>query len=498
MKRLIYITALMIGLPFLVHAQNIADVLRYSNQEIQGTARSAAMGNAFGALGGDFTSLSINPAGVAVYRGNEFTISAAVSNTKVDALYQGVNNNDDKYRLNFNNLGYVANIPASMSNETGLVSINLGVGFNRLNNFNQNLLVSKSNVDGNSILDYFTDMANTIGNSNNFNPHYEGLAWQTGVVLFDEDNDEFFNDIRDAGYGQTLTRTTSRKGGINEYVFSVGANFNHTVYLGMTLGIQDLYYKETFLHHEYDANEDIPFFIDTKYDGYLRTSGTGYNVKVGAIIKPTNDLRLGVAVHTPTFFELNDRYSHYMISVVEEEDGSVWEYTPEDNIRPTGDYDYDIRTPFKAVFSGAYIINKRGIISIDYEYVDYSTAKFRDGGDGYDFAAENSDIEAAYTSTGNLRVGGELRLNPNFSLRAGYEYFGNPYKSNAFGASQPNKDYSYSTYSAGLGFGSKSFYMDLAYKYADKEEYATIYNGSDIVKYDTTSGSVLLTLGFRF
>lgn len=48
-------------------AQDITDALRYSQQDILGTARYRAMSGAFGALGGDLSALQINPAGSAVF-----------------------------------------------------------------------------------------------------------------------------------------------------------------------------------------------------------------------------------------------------------------------------------------------------------------------------------------------------------------------------------------------------------------------------------------------
>ena len=83
---------------------------------------------------------------------------------------------------------------------------------------------------------------------------------------------------------------------------------------------------------------------------------------------------------------------------------------------PYGDYDYKLETPMKAIFSAAYVIGKAGLISVDYEYVDYSTMKLRDGGDGYNFLDENQAIEEAYKAVGNLHIGAEYRVTNNFSL----------------------------------------------------------------------------------
>jgi hypothetical protein len=56
--------------------QTSSDALRYSYlHPVTGTARTIGIGSSIGALGGDFSSVSINPAGIAMYRSSEFTIT---------------------------------------------------------------------------------------------------------------------------------------------------------------------------------------------------------------------------------------------------------------------------------------------------------------------------------------------------------------------------------------------------------------------------------------
>ena len=73
MKKYILLSGIAIFITLFAGAQDLMDALRYSNIAVSGTARAGAMGNAFGALGGDFTSASINPAGLGLYRSSEFT-----------------------------------------------------------------------------------------------------------------------------------------------------------------------------------------------------------------------------------------------------------------------------------------------------------------------------------------------------------------------------------------------------------------------------------------
>ncbi|MDX9883380.1 MAG: outer membrane protein transport protein [Prolixibacteraceae bacterium] len=492
MKKIVYtLSAILFSTG--IYAQNLVDALRYSDYKIHGTARSTAMGNAFGALGGDFTSMSINPAGLGLYRSGEFVFTPNMGKSSVDGLYLNNTSSDSRYNFSIDNIGYVSTIKPGK--ESSLVSLNFGIGYNRLNNYSMNMLVSGDNAR-NSILTGFTNRVNDDYLApEQFDPYYEALAYDTYLMDYDEDNDEFFNDLTDQGYGQSQRKTTNRRGYINEYLFSLAANFNHQFYVGATLGIHDLYFKESTDLFEYDANNDINYFNDLNFLTDLRTSGTGFNFKLGAIYKPTNELRLGVAIHTPTFYRLHDTYENTMLSSMTF-DGKTESFSARS---PLGEYDYDLETPLRGIFSAAYVIGKKGLISIDYEVVDYSTTKLRDGGNhNYQFTDENNEIAEAYKSVGNLHIGGEYRLTDNFNLRAGYENYPSPFNSNAFNTNQPNSNMTYSAISAGLGIRQGNFFIDMAYKHRMNEEYNTLYSGSDFAKYDITNDHFILTLGFKF
>lgn len=472
-----------------VTGQNLVDALRYSDYRIQGTARSSAMGNAFGALGGDFSSLSINPAGLGVYRSSEYVFTPTLGKTNVDATYLGYITNESKYTIGLSNVGYVANLGNGNNHGGSMVNINLGFGYNRLNNFNVKKMVEASNANS-TLLDEFTANAN----ADIWSDYYEELAWDTDLLIQDEETGEYFNDIADAGYGQGQRKSFSQKGNIDEYLISMAANFNHKFYLGVLVGIHSVNFKETTNLFEYDTDDNIiPYFNNYNFNTYLNTTGTGVNVKVGAIFKPIDALRIGAAVHSPTFYRMNERFDNTMTSYITFEDGSE-EFKA---YSPLGDYDYNLETPMKAVLSAALVLGKSAILSADYEYVDYSTIKFGDGGDGYDYYDENQDIKAAYKAVGNIRAGAELRLSPEFSIRGGYEYFPSPYNSRAFNADH-NSRISNSAISGGLGFRQGGFFFDLAYKHFMDENYTELYSGSNLANYDISKDHLIMTLGFRF
>lgn len=499
MKKYLTILSIVILVPFLTEAQDLVDALRYSNFQIQGTARSGGMGNAFGALGGDFTSVSINPAGLGVYRSGELSITPTFGQTQIESSYLGTTLSDSKYNFSFNNISYVTAIQTRNRSEAGIVNINIGIGFNRLKDFNSNAIVEGNNA-GSSFLDNIASNAN-IGNWSDF---YEQLAWNTDLLLYDENNNSYWHDLEEGGYGQSQQKSISRQGSLDEYTIAMGLNFNHKLYFGASVGIIDVYYKESSTLLEWDKANSIDYFNEMQFDSYLRTNGTGYNVKLGVIFKPINEIRLGAAIHTPTFFNLHDVFETSMSSSVTYDDGSTTNYGTDDP--PYSDYDYDLETPLRATLSGAFIIAKKGLLSIDYEYVDYGSTSLRRGGDGYNFVDENKEIVEAYKAVGNIRLGGEYRLNEAVSLRAGYEHNPSVYNDEAFGASQPNADADLNIYSAGLGYRSGGFYFDFAYRYTDLKEFDLLYPAPvnndyaqpQMASFNTLKNKFLFTLGFKF
>jgi hypothetical protein len=497
MKKFIILLTLSFSVPFFIHAQDLADALRFSNFQIQGTARAGGMGNAFGALGGDFTSISINPAGLGLYRSSEFVFTPAFNQTQVETSYRGNSMTDSKYNFLFNNLSYVSAISPRNQSETGLVSVNIGIGFNRLKDFNSTMLGGVNNMNG-SFLDYVADNA-TLDIWSDF---YEKLAWDADLLLFDEDAGVYWHDLEDAGYGQSMRKSIARQGAINEYSLAAGFNFNHKLYLGASLGIVDVFYRESSELREWDPNNSIPFFNEMKFNSYLRTSGTGLNGKIGLIYKPVNAVRLGASVHTPTFYNLHDVFETSMFSSVTYEDGNETYRV----YSPYSEYDYSLETPLRANLSGAVVIGRVGLVSVDYEYVDYGSASLRRGGDGYNFVDENDEIAEVFRSVGNLRIGGELLASDNISLRAGYEYYPSAYNAQAFGATQPNAEANRTTFSGGLGYKSGGFFFDVAYRYSFMKDYdlmypapaTDFYAAPEMAAFSNLKHKVMFTLGFKF
>jgi hypothetical protein len=472
----------------------------FSQQYYGTTARSKAMGGAFGALGGDFSTLSTNPAGIAVYRKSEMTITPSVYLNNTKSSSGGYASEDSKYNFNLKNFGYVA--AYTREDGSSVSSFNIGFGFNRLNNFNKNSLLQIFDSQ-HSRMDGFVENTNGIHSTDlvtydDWDPYQNGtpweskMAWETYLIDVanpDEDGhgDEYFNNLYEGDLVDQIN-AVQQEGFINEYLFSLGANFGHKFYLGATVGIQDLFYQETANYTEWGDFGRFDYF------NYSRTSGLGFNFKIGAILRPTPELRLGVAFHTPTFYNLKESYNAWMSS--ETEMGNFKEESP------YGDYNYKLETPYRAIASVAYQFGKRALLSVDYEYIDYRNIKLRSGQDGYDFYDENAEIKDIYKASSVIRIGGEIRASKVVSLRGGYEIYDNPYNDNINDVPQPNINYNNVAYTGGLGFRFKNGSFDIAYSLSDRTNYSYIYQLNDIqvepVKYNSMIHELMFTFAFRF
>ncbi|MBN1769331.1 MAG: hypothetical protein JXR50_12765 [Prolixibacteraceae bacterium] len=533
MKKITTILALLLA--NIAFSQDFYDALRYSQTEYGGTARSIAMGSAFGAVGGDFISASINPAGLGLYRSDEFTISPSLNANSIDAYYLKNNESDNQYKFIFNNIGYVTSV--STGAEYGITSVNLGFGFNRLKNFHSNSLIKGYNAKT-TLLNYYSDYANIYGHSDYFDDFHEGLAWKTQLLEKDEDSfvleGVFYNDLTDyepydlvndnnevVGIGYEAVDVfphqqkalISKSGKMDEYLFSLGINYNHKVYFGASVGLVDIEYSEDILYMEIDDQEQSEYLNNFTVDQQINESGFGANFKAGIIVRPFKSLRLGASVHTPTFFTINHNdyksiSSEFDQKVGKDEDNRSTKWFEDEEPAP---YDYKFESPFKANFSVAFVFNQYAIISMDYEIANYGSMKFRHSGDNFDYSDKNSAIGEVYNTTGNLRIGGEFRATPNFSLRAGYNFIGNPWNetytySNGNSEKLLNSTDKYSAYSAGFGYRQQNFFIDFAYK-LNQSEYAykvheTYYTnptgGTATATLTELNHQATLTLGFRF
>lgn len=485
MKKLAIIAAMVIINTQWLQAQNEVDALRYSRLSVQGTARSVAMGSAFGALGGDFSTLSTNPAGIALYKKSELTFTPNIYSSNVSSSYNGTTNSDVKSNFNLSNTGMVftfhtANTRFNDDLQTPQwMNVNFGFGYNRTNNFHNNYLMEGFN-DKNSLMTQYLDWSQGLS-VNELNGYDTKLAWE--AWLMDTIRAGLYVADAESG-GVTQYKSITTKGSMNEMVFNMGGNYNEQLYMGATFGIPFISYEEQSVFKESDAHDTIPILNYYTLGDYLRTEGTGVNFKFGMIYRINDFVRIGAAFHTPTFYEMHDSYSRQITTFYD----SI--YPNSDVKSKPGEFDYNITTPMRAIGSVAFLVGKMGCVSAEYEFVDYSEARLRSI--DYKFFDENEAIQKKYTAAHNFRVGTEWNLLP-VQLRGGFAYYGNPYKSNINDATKM-------VFSGGIGLRDKYYFLDFTGAYTMYDEDYYLYGPQYVnpVKNQFTSMSFLMTMGFRF
>jgi hypothetical protein len=477
------------ALPYHIFAQNEIDALRYSFITHGGTARYQGMSGAFGALGADFSSLSTNPAGIGMFKKSRFMFSPVFMMNAADANYKDKHTSEENVFVNVNNFGLVLNLKPYEEDNSAWNSVAFGIGYNKLRNFNNDITISGYN-NISSRLDQF--MLNSDGYTAD-KQHLgepEWLAYDTYLI-------DYANIPNNTGllyihpyYGKyyiNQKKNIKTTGGIGEYVFSIGGNYADVFQIGITFGIQNARYKEVSTFYEQSDSTDLESFDFTEN---LETKGTGYNFKFGMIYRPVNAVRIGLAFHTPTFYKFKDIFSYEMNShfrtVV---DGYSNYHSASDT---ENESNYEIYTPWRAISSVAFVIGQYGIISADYEYVNYGKARMRS--EEYDYTDINTTIKDIYKSGNNLRLGAEMRIAPLF-IRGGVSYYGSPYSSQ-FDATGAIKGYS-----LGLGLQTENVFIDLAFNHSSHNIDYQLYDyeaGTERAKIAVNEDMINITIGFKF
>lgn len=514
MKKLFILPSLLL-IAGLASAQTVSDIVRYSTTTSTGSARSAAMGGAFGALGGDLSSIGVNPAGIGVFRKSEISITPYLNIAKTKSSNRATN--DASFQL-----ATFGGVVAIRNKNFDWRGFNFGINYTNLNNFNRitNQHVYNSPTSFNQI--WALNANNAIyGAMHSQNPPSENdlpdllapreqMANAVGLITYNNQTKEYEPTLL-PGEEINQRKYIKEDGYQGEYDFSFGTNYKDKLYLGMTVGVQTIRYKFKSVFTG-KGDETNYFGLDQYTFGqYLKTEGVGTNFKFGLIYRPIPELRIGAAIHTPTFYSMTDDYTEDMHSEFYEPD--------QDNNRSYDSYiipytyKYDMQTPWKAVFSAATVLFQKAIFSLDYEYTDYTSAKFSNGENGEDFydpdgLGANDQIKSGLKKTHNFKAGAEYRFNSTFSVRGGYSYWASPYKT-ANVPSYLKSDPKIQSVSAGFGLNFGVFFCDVAYIYKFSKDITNFYYYQDALDsaYDIIANpvhnkyidhSARVTFGVRF
>ncbi len=474
-------------------AQTADDAVGLAQEFYEGTARTMAMGNAFTALGGDLGAIGLNPASSGVLGFSQVSFTPSLTSSHSAVHYLGNNHNANNTALTISNVGGV--ITFDTGNYAGLVNYSFGFVYNKKNNF-RSKMVAAGSTDNSSMLSAIAadlegiewmdiDLEKNPNAYTSSGASWPGiLAWNTYVLAplsylggkYADVNDSYMastenyieatDELRIGGMlDQYFNRRT--RGSNDQFSFNFGANISDRFYVGANLNLHTVN-QITEEYYEEKARDSKQFddgFVSMDNSFWLRTSGAGFNVKLGIIAAPVAGLRLGATITTPTWYSLTDQWD-YTMNTAFNNGKSYTEYSP------TGSWNYRLTAPMRWSVGAAYTFWGCGLVSIDYEQVNYARTKLRLPNGSYgnygDYAAENAIIAADYRNAGILRAGAEIRVADFLSLRGGYQRYWPIVKGGA----------ARNAYSAGLGFNiGPSFTIDLAWMRLGKETNEfTLYN----------------------
>lgn len=471
-------------------AQTASDALRYSLLEPGGTARTIGVGGAIGAMGADFATVGTNPAGLGAFRRSEMVFTPGLYNARVESTLldseQNISRSEDRSNVHLNGIGIVfATKPASKEWR----NLNIGIGLNRTANFRQDM--SFVGTSPGSITNRFIELADGF-NPNQLDGFEAGLAYNTGAIY----NPTTDNTV----YGSDFTRfepvqksqIVRNSGSMNEVVFSMAGNYEDKLMIGTTLSVPFVSYAENKTYRESDPNDTNPFFNELQFNENLQTSGTGINLKIGAIYIPVHPVRLGLAVHTPTGFAMRESFSNRMTYDFDL-NGVNNRLT---SASPDGSFRYRLRTPWRVIGSAGFLAGRRGFVSAEAEWVDYSNSRYRfhqaTTFDDLEYARLlNDQISTNFRSVLALRLGGELALE-QFRLRLGYHSSSSPFEGDT-GRIQG--------LTLGGGLRTENFFLDLAFRNTRYGEsylpFLTSAPPRQIVDLNISNSLIVATIGFK-
>ncbi|SJZ89668.1 hypothetical protein SAMN02745202_01406 [Segatella oulorum] len=540
MKRIYLTVASLAFTSFVAVAQETYENTKLIDNDLNGTARYVGMGGAMEALGADLSTIGTNPAGLGLFRKGKADLSFGLVNQT------GMNkfNSLSKTNMSFDQIGVVFNL-----SKTPNASFNIGFNYHKSRNFDQ--LLNAANTLNNASQNKLTYQKYR----NNVYYLHKLKDSQGNVVLKNDGtpklaSDNFsFNQV-DYLYMNSLPQTTNldpadptlkvfkplaatgylynqeNKGYIGEYDMNLSANLNDRVYLGLTMGIHDVHYKSYAEYTENFLRNNIYNIRGLTLNDWREITGTGFDVKFGAIVRPMAEspFRLGAYIHTPVWYDLTT--SNY----TELTDGTL---------RPSigESYDFRVNTPWKFGLSAGTTLADRIALGATYEYAAYNAmqTRIKDGGT-YDWyygtyyesshndRAMNNHTEDALKGQHTLKLGAEARITDHFSLRAGYNYLSALYKDAAVkdgSLNSPGTYYASSTsyvnwkdtnrFTFGLGWNVWRFNIDLAYQYSQQNgtfyPFMNYHEGSapsvedniaNPTQVNNKQHQLLLTMGYKF
>ncbi len=512
MKRTLYI--LLSFLPLGLGAQNMYETASFMQNDLTGTSRYISMGGAMGALGGDISVMGSNPAGIALYRSNDFAFTGSMAFNRTKAAYNGTVVDTDNVNFDVESFGAV--LANKVYDGGALKFFNVGLGYRRKNG-----LANEFTMRGSSIADdtQFSQQyaIRELYDNNPFELEgldyraFEGFSYSwlpllaTYANIGDTDGNLLTGPDGSLIFAPTgMEFINEERGGVSEVDLNVSANINDWLYVGATFSLAAVDYTANTVYYEYDEVGDI-----YSIGNYNHIEGNGFNIKLGAILRPFkySPFKLGVAVHTPTWYDLNN----FTYADINGPFNDFYDTRDEELFYDVLQVRSKFNTPWRYIASASYTFGTFMALNVDYEYTDYSSAKYGrvDAGSKY---AQNEEIKYNLKEQHSLRVGAEFNLGGGISLRGGYCYSSAPFRSDAYKemmnmpvtatSTDYNNRFSKEAVTFGAGYRGKVFYFDMAYVYDTQEADFYPYYDREYVnpaaKMEYSNHTLTATLGIKF
>ena len=488
------------------------DVMKFSHHFNGGSSRIKGIGGASSSLGGDVSSISINPAGVGFFNKKLFSISYKSISKVSTSQYMNESSFSDRSFDKIDNISVLLPV----RNRSHFVrdpiyeckdcpKFNVGLTYNVIKDFSNERYYRGYN-DNNSIIDYLLSDSQGVPLSQISNSQPI-----SGIGLLQEAYDHYLiNPSQDLpgsyfsfiGGFPLQEESITNNGSMSKFSISAGLNFNDKFYIGLGSNIYFINYDQVRLFQEsnYEILNDNGEWVFEGILDYLilrdffKITGNGSSISFGLIFKPINQLNIGFNYQSKTKFLLKEELNSEL-------ETSYFDYyfQPEDTILETAVSgtalnvaEYNFTSPSKLTIGSSYFIKKNGFISFDIDFVNYTSSFIQ----SYDFDSyrDNQEIKNIYKSLAiNYRIGAEGRHN-NFYLRAGYNFLADPNKIKGL------IDNSLVKRSLGIGYLAKNFNIDLTYSVFNNESYITpypIFSNQPLADFSTKNKEISLTLGIR-
>jgi long-subunit fatty acid transport protein len=507
MKKILMLCIGLLSIPYALSQEiSVEDAVRYSSDEIQGTARFRAMSGAFGALGGDMSSVNINPAGSVIFNASHTSFSLGVFDTNNNVNYFNSTVKSSQSSINLNQFG-AAFVFRNTNINSPWKKFALSMAYDRSADYDDDWVSSGINPNT-SIAEYFNTYANglrldqisalpgetisqayaAIGSISGFRNQQAFLGYEGFIIDPENDTDEntaYTTNINGSNFNQRYIY--SSRGYNGKAAFNFATSYKDRFYIGLNLNAHFINYDRSTLLNERNSNL-ASSVQEVNFENKLSTFGSGFSFQLGTIAKITEQFRVGLAYNSPTWLRISEENSQ-VLATTRIENGSAITQVLSPNVINIYE-EYQLRTPGKFTGSLAYIFGQKALLSFDYSIKDYSNAEFRPTTDIL-FSEINSQINNSLSSSAySYRLGGEYRLN-QVSFRGGYRFEQSPYNNGIVVGDLKG-------YSLGLGYNFGNINLDFAFSQSERDVNYQLYSVglTDAANLQSRFRDFILTLAF--